>query len=162
MDNSPKNVMAGWRESIELCPFLDAQPDHGEHQSYQIDHTKWNTMMSQPQPWRMVVIAAKNSMTLRVDRSRQFSTWTPYSTNIFYRLINDDAHNLRGAGYVAGSQAFAKAGEAILKPKTVDGGNAQHQQAGHLLNLKARRKWMWTATPLVNQIQDLRWVCRFL
>jgi len=86
--------------------------------------------------------------------SRQFKIWGP---GIIYQVIMDEVHRLRSSRTPIGKCRNANA--TMLK---MDFRNHIMHIVFHILSLEPQYKWMLMATPLVNRIEDLHWIMRFL
>jgi len=88
------------------------------------------------------------------EESNGSKFWGP---GIFCQVILDEGHRLRTSGTPIGK--FRKANSTLVK---MDSRNYNMHMASCILSLEPQYKWMLTATPLVNGIEDLRWILRFL
>jgi hypothetical protein len=80
-----------------------------------------------------------------------------WGSGIFHRGILCEGHRLRISGTPIGK--FSKANGTFVKMQARD--YIMHM-ASCILSLEPQYKWMLTATPLVNDIEDLHWILRFL
>jgi hypothetical protein len=76
---------------------------------------------------------------------------------IFHRVILDEGHRLRTSGTPIGK--FRKANGTLVK---MDSRDYNMHMASCILSLELQYKWMLTSTLLVNGIEDLHWMLRFL
>jgi len=80
--------------------------------------------------------------------------WGP---GIFHLVIVDEGHRLKTNGTPICK--YRKANGMLGK---MDSRNYNMHMTSCILSLKPQYTWMLTATPLVNGIEDLRWILRFL
>jgi hypothetical protein len=80
--------------------------------------------------------------------------WGP---GIFHGVIMDEGHMLRTSRTPIGK--FTKANGTLVK---MDSRDYNMHMASYILSLEPQYRWMLTATPLVNGIEDLCWTLCFL
>ena len=107
-------------------------------------------------PWRHVIVTTLETFQSRFDHTRDRTGFWEQA-GLFRRVILDEAHRLRTSGRQLGTN-ISQTGKSI----GVGYFDASEKTARSLLRLKPEFKWMLTATPLVNNLRDLRWVVRFL
>jgi hypothetical protein len=107
-------------------------------------------------PWRIVVISTIETFYQRFNHEEANGSkfWGP---GIFYPVMLDEGHRLRTSGTPIGK--FRKVNGTLVK---MDSRDYNMHMASCILSLEPQYKWMLTATPLVNGIEDLRWILRFL
>ena len=108
-------------------------------------------------PWRYVIVTTLETFQSRFDHTRD-GTGFWEQAGLFRRVIIDEAHCLRTSGRPVGTKTSLPGRSA----QVVGYFDASEKTARSLLGLKPEFKWMLTATPLVNNLRDLRWIVRFL
>jgi hypothetical protein len=83
--------------------------------------------------------------------------WKFSGPRIFHQVILDEAHRLKTSGTPIGK--FRKANSTLVE---MDSHKYNMHMASCILSLEPQYKWRLTATPLVNGIEDLRWILKFL
>jgi hypothetical protein len=106
--------------------------------------------------WRIVVISTIETFYQRFNHEEADGSkfWGP---GIFHRVILDEGHRLGTSGTPIGK--FRKANGMLVKMDSCD---CNMHMASCILSLEPQYKWMLTATPLVNGIEDLRWILHCL
>jgi hypothetical protein len=107
-------------------------------------------------PWRIVMISTIETFYQRFNHEEAdgLKFWSP---GIFHQVILDEGHMLRTSGTPIGK--FRKANGTLVK---TDSRDYNMHMASCILSLELRYKSMLMATPLVNGIEDLRCILRFL
>jgi len=107
-------------------------------------------------PWRIVVISTIETcyQWFYHEEADSSKFWGP---GTFHRVILDEAHRLRMSGTAIGK--FRKANGTLVKK---DSSDYNMHMASCILSLEPQYKWMLTATPVVNGIEDLRWILHVL
>ena len=106
-------------------------------------------------PWRHIIVTTLETFHSRFDHTfNKTGFWE--QAGLFRRVILDEAHRLRTSGREVATNTS-------LPARFIVGYlGAPERTARSLLGLKPDFKWMLTATPLVNNLSDLRWIVRFL
>jgi len=106
--------------------------------------------------WRIVVISTIETFYQRFNHEEADGSkfWGPGK---LHRVILDEGHRLRTSGTPISK--FRKANGTLVK---MDSRDYNMHMVSCILSLEPQSKWMLTATPLVNGIEDLRWMLRFL
>jgi len=107
-------------------------------------------------PWRIVVISTIESFNQWFNHEEAYGSkfWGP---GIYHWVILDEGHRLRTSGTQIGK--FRKVNRTLVK---MDSRDYNMHMASRILSLEPQYKWIITATPLVNGIEDSRWILRFL
>jgi hypothetical protein len=107
-------------------------------------------------PWRIVVIANIETFYQRFHQEEADGSkfWGP---GILHRVMMDEGHRLGTSGTAI--RKFRRANGTMVK---MDSRDYYMHMASYILNRKPQYKWMSTATPLVNGIEDLIWILCFL
>lgn len=138
---SPVPMITEWREAILANSTLTPILHYGTNF---FDQSAWDEIkFASKYPWRHVIITTKETLIHRWDKF--------WGNDLFplRRLVLDEGHRLRSSG-------------AANKPSTNSLPSAATILALRLESLNPALKWILSATPLVNSLTDLRWVCRFL
>jgi len=108
------------------------------------------------EPGRIVVISTIETFYQHFNHEEADSSkyWGP---GIFHWEIVDEAHTLRLCGTPINK--YGKANGTLVQ---IDYNNRNMHMASCIPSLELQYKWMLTATPLVNGIEDLRWMLRLL
>lgn len=149
-------MIAEWEEAIKSNTELTPIRHYGE--SF-FDRTAFNKIQESGRPWRHVIITTKETLMKRWFRS-DITGQRFWGAGVvrFQPLVVDEAHRFRSSGVSVGQNINPQTGSTYR----VDANSAAINLAKHLDCLNPEKKWMLTATPMVNSLADLRWVCRFL
>ncbi len=93
--------------------------------------------ISSNQPWRYIIITTVETLHSR------WSNDNVWSERPFHRMVLDEGHRLRSSDVAQGKRSL-------------------NSMADRLCKIKCYRRWVLTATPLVNSLSDLRWILTFL
>lgn len=142
-----------WEAAIKANTLLTPLLHYGS--SY-FDYQAWGSMKAPDKfPWRHVIITTKHTFMTRWNGAGRF--WNTYRRPRFHRVVLDEGHRFRSSGHRLGTH-YDLSTERDSKVH----GDSNIIWAETLEKLRPEAKWMLTATPLVNSLVDLRWVCRFL
>jgi len=150
-------MVSEWQEAIRSNTLLTPILHYGT--SF-FDRRAWDKINSaRNYPWRHVIITTKETLSKRWDRA-DYRGQKFWGTGQFTleRLVLDEAHRFRTAGAFHGPTLNPQTGVVTRN----DPNSAMSIWAKRLDALEPESKWMLTATPLVSNLSDLRWVCRFL
>jgi len=145
-------MVAEWKAAVtqftELTPHLHYCTSSWRRASHRaILHGK---------PWRIVVILTIETCYQPI-KHEEAGGLTFWGTSIFHQVILNQAHRLRTSGTPIGK--FRKANGTLV---TMNSRNYNMHISFCILCLELQYKWILTATPLVNGIEDLRWILQFL
>ncbi|KAF8536360.1 P-loop containing nucleoside triphosphate hydrolase protein [Trichophaea hybrida] len=148
-----KPMVPEWENAIKKYTELKPHLHYGSKFWRANDH---HEPIKSGHPWQYVVITTietyfQRQSVVGYDRS---CFWGP---GRFRRVIIDEAHRYRVCGMPVGKTRRLD-GTLVNTPAARYG----PFQAEALFRLEPQFKWMLTATPLVNGIEDLRWVLTFL
>jgi hypothetical protein len=146
-----------WEEAVTKFTYLHFRKIYDKEK---FDVPEWQTLMKSEFPWRWILCTTVDTMNTRWDKKGALGQF--WEKGRFYRIVMDEAHRLRTSALIPGQGQFQKGGKDLGTRTKVGEYDAGQQIARRLHSLKPQRKWMLTATPLVNQMTDLRWVLRFL
>jgi len=145
-------MVAEWEAAVTKFTELPPHLHYGTSSWRRASHRA----IRDAKPWRIVVNSTIETFYQQFNHEEADGSkfWGP---GIFHRVILDEAHRLRTSGTPIGK--FRKANGTLGK---MDSRNYNMHMASCKLSLELQYKWMITATPLVNGIEDLRWILRFL
>jgi len=83
--------------------------------------------------------------------------WILLGPGMFSWVVMDEAHRLRTSRTPSGK--FGMANGSMVK---MDSHNYSVYMAFYILSLELHYPWMLMATPVVNRIEDLRWILHYL
>jgi len=145
-------MVAEWEATVTKFTELTAHLHYGTSSWRRASHRATD----HGNPWRIVVISTIETFYRRFNPHKADCSkfWGP---GIFHQVILDEAHRLRTSGTPIGK--YRKGNGMLVK---MDSRDYNIHMASCILSLEPQYRWMLTAMPLVNRIEDLCWILCFL